>query len=121
MKLSRYSIGAASCIVMQCYLMNTAAAQTLATPVITDANIAGCRGSYSLTWTPISGATYYQLLVEYPDTTSYAPLKSVTTTDAIVHTSSLPQPTYYEVQACNAGGCGGASAPIGLAWYTGCP
>jgi hypothetical protein len=113
MRFSRFAIGAVSCILMQCCLLNPAAAQTLGAPVITDASIAGCNGAYTLSWTPVSGATYYQLLVEYPGTTSYAPLKSVTTTDALVHSESLPNPTSYEVQACDAGGCGGVSAPAG--------
>jgi hypothetical protein len=121
MKISRFAMGAVSCIVMQYCLLSPAAAQTLGTPVITDASVAGCNGTYTLSWTPISGATYYQLWVEYPGTTSYAPIKSATTTDTLVHTESLPNPTYYEVQACDAGGCGGLSAPIGLAWYKGCP
>ena len=73
MKFSRFAIGAISCIVMQCCLLSPAAAQTLGTPVITDASVAGCNGTYTLSWTPISGATYYQLWVEYPGTTSYAP------------------------------------------------
>jgi len=48
-------------------------------------------------------------------------LVSVTTTDALVHAESLPNQTSYEVQACDAAGCGGVSAPVGLAWYKGCP
>lgn len=121
MRFSRLAIGSAAGLVMQCCLLNPAAAQALSAPIITDASIAGCNGTYTLTWTAISGATSYQLWVEYPGTTSFAPIKSVTTIDTLVHAESLPNPTLYEVQACDAGGCGELSAPVGVAYYKGCP
>jgi hypothetical protein len=104
--------------------MTVASAQTLGTPQFTDMSLAGCSGSYIVSWTAVSGATFYEIWHELPGTTSYVLSKTSTDTTTEVHAPNLGGNrtfTFFEVAACDASGCGGFSNPIGLSWYSGCP
>jgi hypothetical protein len=119
-KFSIPVIGSVAFLAFQCCLPTVASAQSLGTPQFTSSSIAGCDGSFILTWSAITGATSYEVWAELPGTSSFVISKLPTTTLATVHA----QPggiTLFEVSACDASGCGGLSSSIGLSWYSGCP
>lgn len=121
MRLAMSVISSVAFLAIQCCFPTPAAAQTLDTPQFTSSSIAGCRGTYILDWTAVAGATSYQLWVEFPGTTSYFLSHTVTSNEAFVHAQNAGGLTLFEVEACDASGCGGFSSPIGLSWYNGCP
>jgi hypothetical protein len=117
-------IGSVAFLALQCCFPTLASAQTLGTPQFTDSSLAGCAGSYFVTWSAVSGATSYDIWVDRPDTSGYVLSKITTDTTVEVHAAqgSLPSGiNLFEVSACDASGCGALSNPIGLDWYSGCP
>ena len=82
---------------------------------------AGCNGLFVIQWTAVTGATSYNVLVNYPPYSGYALFKTSTGLETMIHASDTDQLTYVEVEACDSSGCGPVSNQISLYWYSGCP
>jgi serine protease len=92
----------------------------LGTPQFTSHTVESCNGAYSVTWSGVTNATSYQILANYPPYTGYGPLKTVGGTTTTLNVANSTQLSYFEVKACDADGCGSASNPLGLRYYSGC-
>ena len=121
MKLSVRAMGSVLSLALLSFLPTLASAQSLGTPEFTSATVESCNGLYLVDWSAVAGATTYDIWVQYPGTTSYSLLKAAAGTQTSLRAANSTQSSYFEIQACNASGCGPLSSPLQLAFYSGCP
>lgn len=104
-----------------CAISHTVLTASLGTPQFIDAVVESCNGAYRVTWSAVANATSYEISVSYPPYIGYQLLKTVAGTGSTLRAENAPNPTYFEVQACDGSGCSLPSDPLGLAYYSGCP
>jgi hypothetical protein len=98
-----------------------ASAQTLGTPGNITATVESCNGKYYVTWSAVTNATTYDILVEWPGSTSFVLLKATANAYTTVTAENATLDTNFEIQACDSSGCGTPTNSFALAYYAGCP
>ena len=121
MKLSMSVSGSILALALLTVVPNLAAAQTLGTPSAISATVESCNGAYFIQWTAVTGATTYDIWVDYPESGGYILQKATANTNTTLHAADASLDTLFEIQACNASGCGALSDPVAIAYYPGCP
>ena len=118
----KLTLGSLLSLALLAYLPSLASAQTLGTPSMISATVEACNGSYLVSWTAVSGATTYDIWVDFPQTSGYVLQKATANTQTSLHAADSPLATLIEIQACNSSGCGPLSSPgVEISWYSGCP
>ncbi len=69
-----------------------------------------CYGQHQASWSAVTGATHYQLLVSTSPTFSFPYVMHITGSTTAQFSIQPSEPLYLRVRACNAGGCGGESS-----------
>jgi hypothetical protein len=121
LKKSTLALGSLVSCALLAGLPGLAAAQTLGTPSWTSASVAGCNGLYDVTWSAVTGATTYEIWIQVGGTVGYNLWKSTPSTETLIREPNQHIPDSYEVQACNASGCGALSGSWEGDYYAGCP
>jgi hypothetical protein len=95
------------------------AAADLPAPIFTAyTQVTPCAGDYRVSWSAVTGATYYQLFSRAFGTANFYLIGSTTARSTKVNTA--PNGFYYEVQACDGTSCGTLSEVLPLQYYSGC-
>lgn len=121
MKIPTSTLGSLLSLALLSSLPGLASAQTLGTPAWTSSTVESCNGKYYVTWSAVTDATTYDIWALWPGATSYILLKATANTATTVTAADATLGSYFEVQACNASGCGAVSSPLELPYYSGCP
>lgn len=121
MKIRASALGSFGSLAALLVLPHLALAQTLGTPGDITATVESCNGKYLVNWSAVSGATTYDIYVQWPGSSSFVLLKAVVNTMTTLTPEDASLDTNFEIEACNSSGCGAPGGPFALPWYSGCP